>query len=187
VSGPFSTRPEPSRRGRDVLARFLCFPLPLDPGSPTQIPAGKTIRETVSQAVALPACSACHAYTDPVGFAFGHFDAVGAFQLTEAGLAIDTTGQVKIGSIGAPVPLTDAPDLARILADAPDVSACFALKWLAFASGTVTDPDTVSLSGADASRANDATYVVKRATIKGGLSLRGTIRAVTETHTFLDP
>ena len=33
----------------------------------------------------------------------------------------------------------------------------------------------------------DADYVVRRATIQGQLHLRGTIRAVTETHTFLDP
>jgi len=33
----------------------------------------------------------------------------------------------------------------------------------------------------------DAAYVVARATIQSGLNLRAVIRAVTETHTFLDP
>ena len=132
-------------------------------------------------------CAACHNYTDPPGFAFGHFDAVGAFQLTEGGLAIDTTGQLTIPNGQVPWPFTGAPDLARILADLPEVNNCFALKWLAFARGKDSNADDVYASNVAAAFASDVAYIVKRATIKGGLSLRGTIRAVTETHTFLDP
>ena len=185
ASGPFPKRPEPSRRGRDVRTRFLCTPIPLEPPDsslmPTEIPAGMTIRQAVSVATGSGPCSACHGLIDPLGFAFGHFDAVGAFQLTEASLPIDTTGQLGVAAF------TGAPDLAHILADTPAVSTCFALKWLAFVRGTPTNADDVSLSADDTVAATDTEYVVKRATIKGRLNLRATIRAVTETHIFLDP
>jgi len=186
ASGPYSTRPEPSRRGRDVLTRFLCKPIPPEPvdTAPMPIPAGLSIRQAVEQAEGQPSCSACHGLIDPVGFAFGHFDAVGAFQLTEGGLPIDTTGQLK-ASGGQD--FTGAPDLARILADLPAVRTCFALKWLAFVRDTPTDADDVPVAADGTVAASDAAYVLKRATITGGLNLRATIRAVTETHTFLDP
>jgi hypothetical protein len=189
ASGPFPKRPEPSRRGRDVLTRFLCTPVPLEPPDSsliaTEIPAGMTIRQGVSAATGSGPCSACHSFIDPVGFAFGHFDAVGAFQLTEGGLTIDTAGELRAaGGQG----FSGASDLARILADLPAVTTCFALKWLAFARGTPTNADDVSSSSTDDTvAASDAAYVVKRATVSGGLNLRATIRAVTETHTFLDP
>jgi len=188
ASGPFPKRPEPSRRGHDVLTRFLCQPIPLEPPDsmlrPGEIPAGMTIREWASEATGSGPCAACHSFIDPVGFAFGHFDAVGSFQLTEGGLSVDTTGELRAaGGQG----FSGASDLARILADSPAVTTCFALKWLAFARGTPTNADDVYLMADDAATASEVDYVVKRATVKGGLNLRATIRAVTDTHSFLDP
>jgi len=66
--------------------------------------------------------------------------------------------------------------LASRLAALPEVRTCFAAQWLTFATGKYSPPDSYPLP-----------YdVVKRATIQGRLNLRGTIRAVTETHAFLD-
>jgi len=73
------------------------------------------------------------------------------------------------------------------VADSPEVESCFAWKWLAFARGKTANADEMYASSDDDVTAADALYVVKRATVKGGLNLRATIRAVTETHTFLDP
>jgi len=189
AGGPFAERPEPSRRGRDVRARFLCQTIPLEPvpTAPMAIPAGTTIREAVLRSAGAAQCAPCHAYTDPIGFAFGHFDAVGAFQLTEGGLAIDTTGQLQIANGQDPRSFTGAADLARIVADSPELESCFAWKWLAFARGKTANADEMYASSDDDVTAADAIYVVKRATVKGALNLRATIRAVTETHTFLDP
>lgn len=191
VSGGVTNRAEPSRRGADVFARILCLLIPLEPSGPVaQIPAGMSVRQYVTAVTGEASCGACHGRVNDVGFAFGHFDAVGAYQATEGGMPIDTTGVLRPGN-GAQttaLPFLGASDLARILAALPEVSACYATKWLAFAKGgSSADPDAVLVPEAGTLLASDTAYVVKRATINGELHLRGTIRAVTETHTFLDP
>jgi hypothetical protein len=152
-----------------------------------------TIRQGVSASVANTGCEACHRLTDAVGFAFGHFDAVGAYQDTEGGLPVDTTGALLSTSVD-PAPRFAGPvALAATLAGLPEVRTCYAVKWLLFASGRTpqayaTNVTYATPSGDDVKLVSDAAYVVKRATFPGGrLSLRGTIRALTETHTFLDP
>lgn len=87
-----------------------------------------------------------------------------------------------------------APSLASQLAALPEVRTCFAAQWLTFATGKYSPPDSYPVPYDVGTAANgghslsaDADYVVKRATIQGRLNLRGTIRAVTETHAFLDP
>jgi hypothetical protein len=152
---------------------------------------GKTIRQWDEAANwSMPQCVACHRLTDPPGFAFGHFDAVGAFQDTEGGLPVDANGVMPAWNgvpAGADLSFAGAADLARQLAPLPVVRTCFAVKWLAFSTGKYAATSADSLTLSNPGPAADADYVVKRATIQGRLNLRGTIRAVTETHTFLDP
>ena len=190
ATGGWPTRPEPSRRGRDLRARYFCLPIPVEPPvtPPVNISAGTSIRQAVEADTAPQPCAACHLWIDGPGFAFGHFDAVGAYQDTDGGLPIDTTG-VLASAGGAMTEFAGPRDLANLTAAAPEVAACFATKWLAFVAGTPADPDEVPPpdDGSIGILSGDAAYIVKRATIQGRLSLRGTIRAVTETHTFLDP
>jgi hypothetical protein len=185
----YPTRPEPSRRGRELRARYLCQNIPPEPpGSPVvPIPAGLSIRQTVERATADLGCAACHSLCDEPGFAFGHFDAVGAYQDSEGGLPIDTAGVLMSYPTRTETAFAGPGELARLLGDSPDVGACFAAKWLTFATSAGADPDTVAVQNDGSTLAIDNDYVVKRATIRGRLNLRGTIRAVTETHTFLDP
>jgi hypothetical protein len=223
ATADFADRTSPVYRGRLVLQRYLCQSTPdPPPGEPPLVPdpAGKiTIRQTVEAYGSNPSCAPCHQFIDPPGFAFGHFDAVGAYHDTEGGLPIDTTGVLK-GVVGAvtfsfdestglwistPTPPSGAagaisfsfdgpPSLASQLAALPEVRTCFAAEWLTFATGKDSPPDSyplhydvVGAANGGHSLAADADYVVKRATIQGRLNLRGTIRAVTETHAFLDP
>jgi hypothetical protein len=60
---------------------------------------------------------------------------------------------------------------------------------LLFATGQAPEAYNTwfSPTGQGATFQADMDYMVKRATIAGRLHLRGTIRALTETHTFLDP
>jgi hypothetical protein len=71
----------------------------------------------------------------------------------------------------------------------PEVRSCFAAKWLLFATGQAPEAYNTWLSstGQGVTFQADMDYMVKRATIAGRLHLRGVIRALTETHTFLDP
>ena len=196
ASHDYAERAEPSGRGMKVLDRFFCEPIPV-PADPALtphgvVPAGQPLRQWVMTAVGNSGCgAACHALTDPPGFAFGHFDAIGAFHDTEAGLPVDTSGIIAAtGDLfdGPDLVFTGAADLARQLAALAPVRTCFAAKWIAFSTGKAdtTPADGVTL-GLDPRLDADADYVVKRATIQGRLDLRGTIRAVTETHSFLDP
>ena len=189
-------RADPTMRGMQVRRTYLCQDLPpVPPGerSGGTFGPGVTIRQGVSASVANAGCGACHGLTDDLGFAFGHFDAVGAYHDTEGGLPVDTTGTL-ISTSADPSPTFDGPvALATTLASLPEVRTCYAVKWLLFASGRTpqayaTNVTYATPSGDDVKLVSDAAYVVKRATFPGGLlGLRGTIRAVTETHTFLDP
>ena len=44
-----------------------------------------------------PACAACHAKMDPLGFAFENFDAVGAYRWQEGKINIDASGELPGG------------------------------------------------------------------------------------------
>ncbi|MEO8215278.1 MAG: DUF1588 domain-containing protein, partial [Myxococcales bacterium] len=186
----YGTRIAPTRRGGDLLERLLCWEIPFPPDIPPPFlfEAGITLRQAMEMTTSSVACTPCHRYVDPPGFAFGHFDAVGSFQKTEGGLPVDTGGvlSIRASATGGTVPFTGVAELARGLAQAPEVRTCFAAQWLAFALGRFdwmvgALPDT----GPGGTLASDAAYIVKRATIGGELNLRGTIRAVTETHAFL--
>jgi hypothetical protein len=186
-------RADPTMRGLQVRRTYLCQDLPpVPPGerSGGLFGAGVTIRQGISASTSTPACAPCHGLTDEVGFAFGHFDAVGAYHDTEGGLPVDTTGTLTGTSVDPPAAFDGPVDLAATLAALPEVRTCFAVKWLLFATGQTPQAYTTNItpSGQDVQLVRDAAYVVARATLPGGrLSLRGTIRAVTETHSFLDP
>jgi len=190
VTGTVATRAEPSRRGLDLRRRFMCQNIPPEPpGTPAlPIPAGQPLRDAVEATNnSSPTCMTCHNLVDPPGFAFGHFDGVGAYQDTDDGLPIDTTGSLVSLDGGPSQTFAGAAELAAIVSALPDSNSCFAAKWIAFATGSNPDPDQAVVPTTGTPLADDVAYVVARATIQGSLNLRATIRAVTETHTFLDP
>jgi len=189
ATADWATRTEPSRRGMQLRQRYLCQPVPPEPtgAAPGQVPAGMTVRQWLERNIG-PSCSACHGLVDEPGFAFGHFDAVGAYQETEGGLPVETAGLLQRLPDGSQLAFDGAPALAQLLAQLPEVRTCFAIEWLAFATGKFPTAGSLPSAWTDTNPFTaDADYVVKRATIQGQLSLRGTIRAVTESHTFLDP
>ena len=192
----YSTRAEPSGRGMQVWGRYLCQAIPPEPPGKliAAIPVGMTTRQWLEQSVdSVQSCGACHGLSDPAGFAFGHFDAVGAFRVTEGDLAVDTSGALPANrlwptdSMTPDLRFTGVVDLAKQLATLSEVARCFAEKWLAFATGKYADVPSDALHVTDGVLIADTGYVIKRATVQGRLHLRGIIRAVTETHTFLDP
>jgi len=87
----------PTKRGLFLLETFLCRTTPPPPaGVITTIPddPSLTARQRLEQHRANPSCASCHAFFDPLGFAFEHFDAIGKYRATEGTLAIDATGTV---------------------------------------------------------------------------------------------
>ncbi len=113
----------PTRRGLFVLEKLLCTEVPLPPPRVNPEPVvpdeGLTLRETLNQHMADPACSTCHALTDPLGFAFENYDASGAYRTLDNGQPIDATGAVAgIGEFDG------AAELAGIIASDERLPSC---------------------------------------------------------------
>jgi Protein of unknown function (DUF1592)/Protein of unknown function (DUF1588)/Protein of unknown function (DUF1585)/Protein of unknown function (DUF1587)/Protein of unknown function (DUF1595) len=98
-------RTAPVLRGAWILERILGTP-PATP--PPNVPdlqkslAGKaaTVRERTEAHRKNPACAACHAVMDPLGFALENFDTVGQFRAVDpqSGLKIDTAATLPDGT-----------------------------------------------------------------------------------------
>ena len=56
------------------------------------------MRQRMEEHRANPACAACHARMDPLGFALENFDAIGGWRDTEAGSPIDSSGVLPDGT-----------------------------------------------------------------------------------------
>ncbi|MCA9635399.1 MAG: DUF1588 domain-containing protein, partial [Myxococcales bacterium] len=129
-----ATETSPTLRGRYVRERVLCEMVPAPPGDvDTNIPEpdgeAHTLRERLEQHRADPACANCHAFIDPPGFLFEHFDSIGAFRELDNGYPIDASGDLD----GAP--LAGARDLAKALEDDPRVSRCMVTQLYRHATG----------------------------------------------------
>jgi hypothetical protein len=123
----------PVKRGDAVLRRVLCTELIIPanlvvPPLPEPKP-GQTTRERFDQHAASP-CATCHVLIDPVGFAFEHYDAVGAWRATEEGKNVDATGTFTVGT--KMLKVDGAVDMMKQLAATPEARDCIATQWLRY-------------------------------------------------------
>jgi hypothetical protein len=131
------TRTSPTARGKYVRERVLCqtvSPPPpdvdttLDPVAPGTAPL--TVREQLEEHRKNPVCAGCHAFIDPPGFLFEHFDSSGTFREKQWGdLPIDSSGDLD-GK-----PLADARGLATELERDPRVGHCMVTQLFRHAQG----------------------------------------------------
>lgn len=134
----------PTLRGRLVRELFFCQPL-LDPPADvdTTLPPvepGSTRRERLSIHMEGAVCAGCHRLTDPIGFGFEVFDAIGRYRTTENGRAIDPS--VELVSTDIDGSYADAVELAHAMAESDTVARCVAKQWFQFAlSRPVTPAD----------------------------------------------
>jgi hypothetical protein len=142
-------------RGKLVREELLCDqlqqPPPGIPPPATSVPEGGTTRAlSAAHANMSTYCYSCHQYMDPIGFGFGHFDATGAYQATDAnGVTmggpfppIDATGQVLARSAGEfATTFNGATDLVTQLAGAAQVQQCFVVQELRYALSRIETTD----------------------------------------------
>lgn len=126
----------PIHRGLLVREHLLCQDLPPPPAnldtSPPEVDPTLSTRERYAQHADDPACAGCHQLIDPIGFVFEHFDGVGRYRAMDGMHPIDARGQV----LGLANPAVDGVvELSRLLADSPQVSACYARQWLRYGYG----------------------------------------------------
>jgi hypothetical protein len=142
-------------RGKLVREEFLCDQLAQPPPGiappATSVPDGGTTRSLSAAHEMLGGnCISCHQYMDPIGFGFGHFDATGAYQATDANgfplpntfPAIDVTGQVIAMDTGGLATTFDgATDLVTQLAASAQVQQCFVIQELRYALSRIETTD----------------------------------------------
>ncbi|HXU83208.1 MAG TPA: DUF1592 domain-containing protein, partial [Polyangia bacterium] len=131
----------PARRGAFVRERLFCQQVPpppanVDPAPPPPLP-GSTTRERYQQQLVNPACAACHQFFDGFGFAFEHYDGIGAFRAADNGKPIDSTGRIDATDVDGTV--ADAPDLIKRLSESGQVRDCVATRWYELAVGRQVD------------------------------------------------
>ena len=100
----YGNRTSPVLRAKWLLDSVLGTPPPPPPADVPALPGEndtgtpRTVRERLAQHRGNPACAACHATMDPLGFALENFDAVGRWRTTDAGLPIDASGVLADGT-----------------------------------------------------------------------------------------
>jgi hypothetical protein len=129
-----STSTSVTRRGLFVREVLLCQELPdppanVDTSIPEVSPETPTMRDRVAIHLEEPTCAACHRQTDPIGLAMEHFDGLGGYRATDAGYAIDPSGDLDGAAF------SDAVGLADALHDHPSLGPCLARTAFSYAHG----------------------------------------------------
>lgn len=129
-------RSSPTIRGKTVRELFLCEPVPVPPPNVnfaavqnTGDLVHRTARERLSIHQENPACSGCHAITDPIGLSMENYDAVGSFRTHENGALIDASGMFDGKSY------KDGIGLQRLLRDSPSAPACVTQRAFEYGVG----------------------------------------------------
>ena len=138
--GAYAVQPGPILRGVRVLERIACLHLgtPIQ-GAETALPpdtlaVDSTNRERTATATDRPACASCHRRINPPGFAFEHYDALGAWRAEDNGQPVDASGTLRLPG-GETLTFSDGVDFARQLAASHRVRDCYALHWTRYALG----------------------------------------------------
>ena len=115
-------------RGRFLREVLLCQQLPEPPANLNVVPpppdGKRNMRERLARHSADPTCAACHKLMDPLGLAFESYDGIGRYRTTDVGKPIDTAGTLT-GAAPEGATFANGLELLELLADSPDVAACF--------------------------------------------------------------
>ena len=139
----------PIHRGVFVQRQILCTELPdpppgIDPALPPADSEAKTTRERVELKTSAPACAGCHSLINPAGFAFEHYDAIGAWRSKDNGEPVDAAAAVPAD--GATIEFSHAVDFAAALAESPQAKRCYLTQWYRYGYArheTQTDQCTI--------------------------------------------
>jgi hypothetical protein len=115
-----ANRTSPVQRGKWILENLLGSPPPLPPPNVPPLKensgdaAATSVRERMQQHRANPVCAGCHKIMDPIGLALENFNGVGQWRSLDAGVPIDTAGQLVDGT-----PVDGPASLRKALLDRP--------------------------------------------------------------------
>jgi hypothetical protein len=129
-------------RGKFVRERLLCATMPPPP------PGVDFANTNDPNRLTNPECSGCHVLMDPIGKAFDRYDATGRYAEVDADdEPIPQSGEVVGSEVGT---FESIVDLARRLAEDPEVHACATRSWSLFALGRALDNEACSADAIEA-------------------------------------
>jgi hypothetical protein len=129
----------PVARGHLVSEKILCVTVPPPPQAvmfPQRIDDGvpRTLRQTLEAQHSIDSCAGCHALMDPLGYPFEVFDGIGKLRSTDAGLPIDSSGNIpNTGEIDGPV--QNVEELLTRVAGSRTAEACFTENTVKYVAG----------------------------------------------------
>ncbi len=138
--GAYAVQPGPIPRGVRILERLACMELgPPVEGVESALPpdalgVDSTNRERTEAATKPTECNSCHRRINPAGFAFEHYDAMGAWRAEDNGQPVDASGSLRLPGAEHLV-FNDGVEFARKLAESRRVRDCYALHWTRYATG----------------------------------------------------
>jgi Protein of unknown function (DUF1588)/Protein of unknown function (DUF1592)/Protein of unknown function (DUF1595)/Protein of unknown function (DUF1587)/Protein of unknown function (DUF1585) len=143
-------RSSPVDRGLAIRTRLLCQPLPSPPPQAVATAPGPgdgvlTTRQKFERHTSDKTCQACHRYMDPIGFGLEMMDALGSFRDTEAGLPVDSRGELALTDVDGP--FEGPAELADRLLASRQVRDCFVVQMYRYIEGRdEVDEDKCELS-----------------------------------------
>lgn len=150
ATGAYAVQPGPILRGVHVLERIACMELgtPVQ-GAETALPpdtlaAERTNRERTAAATSPATCDSCHRQINPPGFAFEHYDAIGAWRARDNGYPVDASGTLTLPG-GETLAFSDGIDFVQQLAASDRARDCYALHWTRYALGDRIEASTPGL------------------------------------------
>ncbi len=130
------TRTSPVNRGKWIMEQILGTPPPPPPPNVPLLEENKgvdasaSLRTQLEQHRANPDCATCHEKMDPLGFAFEHFDAIGAWREMDGEHPIDASGRLPDG-----VTFDGPAELKQLLMRGDQFARTVTEKMLTFALG----------------------------------------------------
>ena len=101
---------------------------------PDTLTAESTNRERTAAATKPRTCNSCHRRINPAGFAFEHYDAIGAWRDQDNGQQVDASGSLRLPGT-EDITFTDGVEFAHKLAASRRVRDCYTLHWTRYALG----------------------------------------------------
>ncbi|MCY3965181.1 MAG: DUF1592 domain-containing protein [Acidobacteria bacterium] len=139
--GAYAVQPGPIPRGVRILERVACMEMgdPIE-GVESALPPDalgveSTNRERTAAATKPSECNSCHRRINPAGFAFEHYDAMGAWRAEDNGQPVDASGSLRLPG-AEELTFADGVEFAHELAASRRVRDCYALHWTRYALGS---------------------------------------------------
>jgi hypothetical protein len=170
-------------RGVFTVRELLCFNPP--PPSADDLERGEALKKSepterarAEKRAQSTRCAGCHAFFDPLGVSFEHYDTIGRYRTkikTATGdVPVDASAEPNIRDVTGKV--ANAVELSKRLADSPAVRSCLAQQFASYAIGERLDDEesctAAPVEGAFAAADGDFLQLVRSVATWDGLRTR---------------